>query len=96
MDLTAEMENYNKVKDIVLNKLVSEGLLDQYDSEEFSERCQVLTYKGKWFSKWFDKNVKSENSKADPNGYYIRIIEMKEREDDVDKLLRRTTSNYDE
>ncbi len=96
MDLTAEMENYNKVKDIVLNKLVSEGLLDQYDSEEFSERCQVLTYKGKWFSKWFDKNVKSENSKADPNGYYIRIIEMKEREDDVDKLLRRTTGNYDE
>jgi hypothetical protein len=96
MDLTAEMENYNKVKDIVLNKLVSEGLLDQYDSEEFSERCQVLTYKGKWFSKWFDKNVKSENSKADPNGYYIRIIEMKEREDDVDKLLRKTTGNYDE
>jgi hypothetical protein len=96
MDLTAEMENYNKVKDIVLNKLVSEGLLDQTDSEEFSERCQVLTYKGKWFSKWFDKNVKSENSKADPNGYYIRIIEMKEREDDVDKLLRRTTGNYDE
>ncbi|MEY4571708.1 MAG: hypothetical protein RLZ10_919 [Bacteroidota bacterium] len=96
MDLTAEMENYNKVKDIVLNKLVSEGLLDQYDSEEFSERCQILTYKGKWFSKWFDKNVKSENSKADPNGYYIRIIEMKEREDDVDKLLRKTTGNYDE
>ena len=29
MDLTAEMENYNKVKDIVLNKLESEGLLDQ-------------------------------------------------------------------
>ena len=51
MDLTAEMENYNKVKDIVLNKLVSEGLLDQSDSEEFSERCQVLAYKGKWFSK---------------------------------------------
>ena len=92
MDLTAEMENYNKVKDIVLNKLVSEGLLDQSDSEEFSERCQVLAYKGKWF----DKNMKSENSKSNPDGYYIRIIEMKEREDDVDKLLRRTTGNYDE
>jgi hypothetical protein len=40
--------------------------------------------------------MKSENSKSNPDGYYIRIIEMKEREDDVDKLLRRTTGNYDD
>lgn len=96
MDLTAEMQNYNKVKELVLGKLVSEGLLDQSDADEFGERCQVLTYKGKWFSKWFDKNIKAERPEADENGYYIRIIELKEREDDVDKLLRRTTGNYDE
>lgn len=96
MDLTSEMENYNKVKDIVLNKLVEEGLLDRSDSEEFSDRCQVLIYKGKWFSKWFEKNVKAEQPGADADKYYIRIVELKEREDDVDKLLRRTTGNYDE
>lgn len=96
MDLTAEMSNYNKVKDIVLNKLVQEGLLEESDADEFSERCQVLCYKGKWFSKWFDKNMKAENPNADENGYYIRIVELKEREDDVDKLLRRTTGSYDE
>jgi hypothetical protein len=93
MDLTAEMQNYNKVKEIVLNKLVMEGLLDESDAEEFNERCQVLVYKGKWFSKWFDKNMKAESS---PDSYYIRMVELKEREDDVDKLLRRTTGNYDE
>lgn len=93
MDLTAEMENYNKVKDIVLNKLVVEGLLDQSDAEEFSERCQVLVYKGKWFSKWFDKNMKADSPK---DSYYIRMVELKEREDEVDKLLRRTTGDYDE
>jgi hypothetical protein len=94
MDLTAEMENYNKVKEIVLNKLVTEGLLEQTDAEEFSERCQVLVYKGKWFSKWFDKNMKTENNSE--NSYYIRMVELKEREDEVDRLLRRTTGNYDE
>ena len=93
MDLTTEMQNYNKVKEIVLNKLVMEGLLDESDAEEFNERCQVLVYKGKWFSKWFDKNMKTESS---PDSYYIRMVELKEREDDVDKLLRRTTGNYDE
>ncbi len=92
MDLTAEMSNYNKVKDIVLNKLVQEGLLEESDADEFSERCQVLCYKGKWF----DKNMKAENPNADENSYYIRIVELKEREDDVDKLLRRTTGSYDE
>jgi hypothetical protein len=96
MDLTAEMENYNKVKDIVLNKLIEENLIDQSDAEEFRERCQVLVYKGKWFSNWFEKNVKTNQPDANANSYYIRMVELKEREDDVDKLLRRTTGNYDE
>ena len=38
--------------------------------------------------------MKRETSEKE--GFYIRIIELKEREDDVDKLLRRTTGNYDE
>lgn len=94
MSLDGEIINYNKVKEIVLNKLITEGLLDQSDADEFSERCHVLVYRGTWFSKWFDRNMKRENSEKE--GYYIRIIELKEREDDVDKLLRRTTGNYDE
>jgi len=97
MDLDGEFSNFNKVKDIVLNKLVQEGLIDRSDADEFSERCQVMVYKGKWFSKWFDRNIKAETKdNVDRNGYYIRMIELKEREDDVDRLLRRTTGNYDE
>jgi hypothetical protein len=92
MDLDSEIANFNKVKEIVLGKLISEGLLDQDDAEEFSERCQVLIYKGKWFSKWFEKNMISKDSES----YYIKVVEMKDREDDVDRLLRRTTSNYDD
>jgi hypothetical protein len=96
LTLEGDMSNYQKVKDIVLGKLVSEGLLERSDADEFSERCQVLVYKGTWFSKWFDKNVKTHSSPGDKQSYYIRIIEMKEKEDDVDRLLRRTTGNYDE
>ena len=91
-DITAEMQNFNKVKDIVLGKLVDEGLLEQDDADEFSDRCQVLMYKGKWFSKWFDKNMKTEGNS--PDQYYIRIVEMREKEDEVDRLLRRTTGDY--
>ena len=94
-DLDSEMSNFNKVKDIVLKKLVDEGLLDIDDADEFSDRCQVLMYKGKWFKNWFDKNVKADNNDKDENSYYIRIVEMKEKEDEVDKLLRRTTGDYE-
>ena len=96
LELEQDMSNYQKVKEIVLNKLVNEGLLEQDDANEFDERCQVLVYKGTWFSKWFDKNVKVEKPEADKKGYYMRIVELKEKEDKVDRLLRRTTGNYDD
>jgi polyhydroxyalkanoate synthesis regulator phasin len=93
-DPTADMENYNKVKELVVAKLVDDGLLDQDDANEFNDRCQVLVYKGKWFSKWFNKNMKSETNS--PETYYMRVIEMRDKEDEVDRLLRKTTGNYDE
>jgi len=94
--LENDMQNYQKVKDLVLAKLVDEGLVDRDDAKEFSDRCQVLVYKGNWFSKWFDKNVKTEDPNADKSEYYMRMVELNEREDEVDRLMRRTTGNYDE
>lgn len=96
LQLETDMSNYQKVKELILQKLVGEGLLDQDDANEFDERCQVLVYKGTWFSKWFDKNVKVDNPDANKKGYYMRIVELKEKEDEVDRLLRRTTGDYDE
>jgi hypothetical protein len=95
LDLEEDMSNYQKVKELVLSKLVQEGLLEKDDADEFDNRCQVLVYKGTWFSKWFDKNVNVENNK-NKKCYYMRIVELQEKEDEVDKLLRRTTGNYDE
>lgn len=93
-NLDADIQNYNKVKDIVLNKLIEEGLLDRSDGEEFRERCHVIVYKGNWFSNWFKKNVSAV--KEDENNYYMRIVGLKEKEDDVTKLLRRTTGDLDD
>jgi uncharacterized protein YktA (UPF0223 family) len=95
LDLEQDMSNYQKVKEIVLSKLVQEGLLEKDDADEFDERCQVLVYKGTWFSKWFDKNV-NVDSNRDKKNYYMRIIELKEKENQVDRLMRRTSGDYDE
>ena len=94
MAIDNDIINYNKVKELVLKKLVDEGLVQEDDAEEFTERCQVIIYKGKWWSKWFEKNVSQEPK--DQENYFIRIVELKDKEDDVDRLLRRTTSSYDD
>jgi hypothetical protein len=96
LELENDMSNYQKVKELILEKLVLEGLLNEDDANEFDERCQVLVYKGTWFSKWFDKNIKVQIPESDKKGWYMRIVELKEKEDEVDRLLRRTTGDYDE
>jgi hypothetical protein len=95
MDINAEIKNYNMVKDIVLGKLVSEGLLDESDASEFSDRCHVLVYKGTWWSKWFNKHIKINNPEANENNYHMRIIELNEKEDYLSQLMRKTTDDYD-
>ena len=96
LELEQDMNNYQKVKELILSKLVDEDLLSQDDANEFDERCQVLVYKGTWFSKWFDKNVKANQPDANKKSYYIRIVELKEKEDEVDRLMRRTNGDYDD
>lgn len=96
LELEQDMSNYQKVKELILSRLVDEGLLEEDDADEFNERCQVLVYKGTWFSKWFDKNVKANQPDANKKDYYIRIVELKEKENEVDRLMRRTNGDYDE
>jgi predicted transcriptional regulator len=95
LELEQDMSNYQKVKEIVLSKLVQEGLLEKDDANEFDERCQVLVYKGTWFSKWFDKNVNADSNR-DKKNYYMKIVELKEKENEVDRLMRRTNGDYEE
>ena len=96
LSLENDISNYNKVKNLIVAKMIEEGYLSEEEGAEHAERCQVMVYKGTWFSRWFDKNVKVEKPNADKKGWYMRIVELKEKEDEVDKLLRRTTGDYDD
>ena len=82
--LETDMENFNKVKELVVGQLINEGFINEKDGLEFMTRCQVLVYKGNWFSRWFDKNMKDKNR----NNYYIRIIEMTDKQTLLDDLIK--------
>lgn len=86
LELENDMVNYNKVKNLVVFKMVEEGFISEDEALEFIERCQVMVYKGTWFSKWFDKNMK--DSKKD--GWYLKVIEMHDKQTNIDDIIRRT------
>ena len=86
LELENNMVNYNKVKELVINQLINEGYMSDDEGKEFTDRCQILVYKGNWFSKWFERNMKDSSKE----NYYIRIIQMKDKETSLDDLIRRT------
>lgn len=82
ISIEEEIITYNKVKDLVLRKICKEGYITEEEAKEFGDRNQVLVYKGSWFSGWFEKNVSTIKEKKD--NYYIRIIEVDDKDFDLE------------
>jgi hypothetical protein len=66
-----DVQNYNVVKEIVVAKLIDEGLMSQEDGEDFIDRCQIIVVKNGWFKRWCSKFSKGNEEK-----YTVRILEM--------------------
>ena len=88
LSIENDMANYNKVKDLVVGHMVKEGYISEEEGEEFVDRCQILLYKGSWFSRWFDKNRKGDKK----DGWYFRIVEMHQKTTSLDDLIKRTAN----
>lgn len=86
LQLDQDLANYNKVKNLIISKIIQEGYMSEDEGLEFIERCQVMVYKGTWFSRWFEKNMK-DNKK---DGWYFKIIEMHDKQTNIDDIIRRT------
>ena len=84
LTIEADIRNYNKVKDLVVQQICSEGYMTTDESEEFIERNQVIVYKGSWFSKWFKKNVSTEEK--DKQTYYLRLVQMEQKNPDLNDV----------
>jgi hypothetical protein len=71
LEMEQDVKNYNVVKDLVIAKLVDEGLMSQEDGEDFIDRCQIIVVKNGWFKRWCSKF-----SKGNESMYTVRILEM--------------------
>ena len=71
MEMEQDVQNYNVVKELVIRKLIEEGLISGEDGEDFMERCQVVVVKNGWFKRWCSKFAKGTE-----DTYSVRILEM--------------------
>ena len=71
LEMEQDVQNYNVVKELVINKLIDEGLVSQKDGEDFIDRCQIIVVKNGWFKRWCSKF-----SKGNESMYTVRILEM--------------------
>jgi hypothetical protein len=47
--------NANQVKDVVLERLVADGLITKHYSRIYEENWQIIIIKTNWFDKWRNK-----------------------------------------
>ncbi len=55
LTLPQETRDANSIKDMVLQQLLTDGVINQEQSELYSERWQVILIKASWFQKWWQK-----------------------------------------
>lgn len=68
------IENYNVVKDEVIRKLISEGVITKKTGKKIMIGLHVILYKPCWFNKAFRKYVKHKH--ADRNEEYIKVVKL--------------------
>ena len=78
MQMEQDTVNYNTVKDMVIDKLVREGLITEEQGDDFMHRCQVVVVKNGWFKRWCSKFATGTEQT-----YAVRILEMYENKMEV-------------
>jgi len=72
MELDSLTENANKVKDIVLERLLYDKIITAEQLDEYSEKWQMIVIKSNWFKKWMNKYSKNEER------YFYKFVRFQE------------------
>jgi hypothetical protein len=49
--------NANVVKELVIQKLYDNGVIDDEQAKAYVEKWQVIVYKPTWFKRWMEKFI---------------------------------------
>lgn len=73
LDIESNLENFNLVKDSVLNRLLKDKIISEEQFNEYSEKWNIIILKPSWFKRWKDKFRKDCN-----NQYIIKYVKFED------------------
>ncbi len=71
--LGSETQNINLVKDIVIGRLLKDGVITEDQSKIYTEKWNVIMVKKSWFKRWSDKFFK-----GDEKGYVYKYVKFED------------------
>jgi membrane peptidoglycan carboxypeptidase len=69
-------ENANSVKELVLSKLYTDGIITMEQYNEYCDLYQVIVIKSSWFKKW--KSIFKPNEKKDEGVYQFKYVKFEQ------------------
>jgi hypothetical protein len=76
-NITLELGNYtqnaNFVKEIVLQRLLTDNVINEEQAQQYSEKWNVIVIKKGWFKRWMDKF-----SSADSDEYFYKFVKFED------------------
>ena len=73
LEIDSYTKNANSVKDTVLSRLVTDGVITEEQEKTYAEKWQVVIVKRSWFQRWFDRFSKSE-----PDNYIYKFVKFED------------------
>ena len=73
IEIDDNIKNANIVKEIILERMVFDNIIDSEQQKEYLEKWQVIIVKKSWFTSWVAKHTK-----GDKNGYYFKFVKFEE------------------
>ena len=73
LEIDSYTKNANVVKELVIQRMLLDGVLTPEKAEEYGSKWQVIVFKKNWFKHWVDVF-----SKKEPSGWGYKFVKFEE------------------
>lgn len=72
LDIDSNTKNANMIKDMVLDRLRTDGLITEEQATEYMNKWQIILIKASWFKRWMNAFNREQD------GYYYKLVKFED------------------
>jgi len=74
VNMELHVKNANICKDMVVERLLKDGMITQEIANDYFEKYQIIIIKNSWFKTWMDKFLKDSNKDT----YSFKLVKFED------------------